>query len=139
MTHNKSKRYLRTQQELKYLQHQQAEIRKRQHTELANHLLSLGDCFYVEKMVWTSLKHRAKETEISEKTGKIKRKKRLGKSVANKAPATLIGILQRKSAALGIPGVIEVPTSVKASQYNHQSSTYTHKPLSQRWNNMPDG
>ena len=139
LTHNKSKRYLRTQQELKYLQHQQAEIRKRQHTELANHLLSLGDCFYVEKMVWTSLTHRAKETEISEKTGKIKRKKRFGKSVANKAPATLIGILQRKSAALGIPGVIEVPTSVKASQYNHQSGTYTPKPLSQRWNNMPDG
>lgn len=90
-------------------------------------------------MVWTSLTHRAKETEISEKTGKIKRKKRFGKSVANKAPATLIGILQRKSAALGIPGVIEVPTSVKASQYNHQSGTYTPKPLSQRWNNMPDG
>lgn len=53
LTHNKSKRYLRTQQELKYLQHQQAEIRKRQHTELANHLLSLGDCFYVEK--WCGL------------------------------------------------------------------------------------
>ena len=32
-----------------------------------------------------------------------------------------------------------MPTSVRASQYNHQSGTYIAKPLSQRWNSMPDG
>ena len=74
LTHNKSKRYLRLQRELCYLQHCQAETRKRQHTELANHLLSLGSCFYVEDMAWPSLTHRAKKTEISDKTGRIKRK-----------------------------------------------------------------
>ena len=42
LTHNKSKRYLRTQQELKYLQHQQAEIRKRQHTELVESSTLIG-------------------------------------------------------------------------------------------------
>lgn len=139
LTHNKSKRYQKIQQELKYLQHYQAETRKRQHIELSNHLLTLGNCFYVEKMVWSSLTHRAKETAISEKTGKIKRKKRFGKSIANKAPATLIGILRQKCISLGLPGVVEVPTSLKASQYNHQSGEYTPKSLSQRWNNMPDG
>ena len=139
LTHNKSKRYQRTQRELRYIKHCQAEERKRQHIELANYLLSLGDCFYVEKMVWSSLTHRAKETTVSEKTGKIKRKKRFGKSVANKAPASLIDILRRKSESLGLPGVMEVPTSLKASQYNHQTGEYTPKPLSQRWNNMPDG
>ena len=139
LTHNKSKRYRKIQKELKYIQHCQAETRKRQHTQLANHLLSLGDCFYVEKMAWPSLTHRAKETAISEKTGKYKRKKRFGKSIANKAPATLIGILQQKCCSLGLPGVIEVPTSVKASQYNHQSGEYTKKTLSQRWNKMPTG
>lgn len=53
LTHNKSKRYRRSQQELKYLQHRQVEIRKLQHIQLANHLLSLGDHFYVEK--WNGL------------------------------------------------------------------------------------
>ena len=139
LTHNKSKRYLGLQRELCYLQHRQAETRKRQHIELANHLLSLGNCFYVEDMVWPSLTRRAKKAEISDKTGRIKRKKRFGKSIANKAPASLISILRLKCVSLGIPGVVEVPTSLRASQYNHQSREYTPKPLSQRWNNMPDG
>ncbi len=139
LTKNKSKHYCKLQRELAYLQHRQAETRKRQHIELANHLLSLGDCFYVEDMKWLSLTHRAKETEISEKTGRIKRKKRFGKSIANKAPATLIGILDTKCKSLGIPGVVKVPTIIKASQYNHQSDTYEKKPLGQRWNDMPSG
>lgn len=139
LTHNKSKRYRKIQNQLKYLQHCQAETRKRQHIQLANYLLSLGDTFYVEKMAWPSLTHRAKETVVSEKTGRIKRKKRFGKSVANKAPATLITILRQKCIALGLPGVVDVPTSVRASQYNHQTGEYTKKTLSQRWNNMPDG
>lgn len=139
LTRNKAKRYLRIQNELSFLQHRQAETRKRQHITLANHLLSLGDCFYVEDMTWSSLTHRSKKTEVSEKTGKFKRKKRFGKSIANKAPATLIAILKRKCDSLGLPGVVKVPTSVKASQYNHQLKEYTAKPLSQRWNAMPDG
>lgn len=78
LTHNKSKRYLRTQQELKYLQHQQAEIRKRQHTELANHLLSLGDCFYVEK--WCGLPSRIvrKKPKYPKKPEKSKGKRGSG-------------------------------------------------------------
>lgn len=139
LTRNKSQRYLILQRELAYLQHQQAEIRKMQHTELANRLISLGDTFYVEDMEWPSLTHRAKKTEISEKTGRFKRKKRFGKSVANKAPAMLITLLANKCQSLGLPGVVRVPTSVKASQYNHQSDTYEKKSLSQRWNKMPDG
>lgn len=135
----KSKSYLRLQQELAFLQHRQAEIRKRQHTELANHLLSLGDHFYVEDMEWPALTHRAKETAISEKTGRYKRKRRFGKSVGNKAPATLIGILNQKLISLGFNGVIKVPTSVRASQFNHITGEYHKKPLSQRWNEMPDG
>lgn len=139
LTHNKSRRYLRLQKKLSHLQHCQAETRKRQHNELANHLLTLGDCFYIEKMNWTSLTHRAKKTEISEKTGKIKRKKRFGKSIANKAPGMLIEILKRKCLSRGLPKVAELPTTLKASQYNHLTKEYTKKSLSQRWNTMPDG
>ncbi len=135
----KSKNYARSQRELAYLQYQQSEIRKRQHTELANHLLSLGDRFYVEDMEWPALTHRAKETAISEKTGRYKRKKRFGKSVGNKAPAMLIGILNQKLLSLGSNGVVKVPTSVRASQFDHITGEYHKKPLGQRWNDMPDG
>ena len=139
LTHNKSKRYLTTQHRLAYLQSQQADIRKRQHNELANYLLTLGDRFIVEDMEWPSLTHRAKKTEISEKTGRFKRKKRFGKSVANKSPATLIGILDQKLRSRGAEGVIRVPTSLRASQYNHITDDYHKKSLGERWNTMPDG
>lgn len=135
----KSRRYERLQTELADLQRRQAEVRKRQHTEMANHLLSLGDRFYVEDMEWPSLTHRAKKTEISEKTGRYKRKKRFGKSVGNKAPAMLIGILDQKLRTLGLDGVCKVSTAVRASQFNHITGEYQKKPLGQRWNEMPDG
>ena len=136
---HKSKRYIRLQHELAVAARQQAEVRKRQHTELANHLLSLGDRFYVEDMEWPALTHRAKETAISEKTGRYKRKKRFGKSVANKAPAMLIAILDQKLRSRGLDGVIKVKTSVRASQFNHMTGEYQKKSLAQRWNDMPDG
>lgn len=139
LTRNKSKRYLCCQRKLAYLQHQQAETRKRQHIELANELLSLGDRFIVEDMEWPSLTHRSKNTEISEKTGRYKRKKRFGKSVGNKAPAMLINILNQKLISQGLNGVIKVNTSVRASQYNHITNEYHKKELQQRWNHMPDG
>ena len=136
----KSKRYLQCQNELAALQRKQAEIRKIQHNALANHLLSLGNRFYVEDMEWPSLTHRAKKTEISEKTGKFKRKKRFGKSVANKAPAMLIEILNRKLISRGYDGIIKIPPGrLRASQYNHITDDYQKKELSQRWNVMPDG
>ncbi len=139
LTRNKSKRYLRTQRELAFLQSKQAESRKRQHNALANHLISLGNVFVVEDMDWPALTHRAKQTEISEKTGRYKRKKRFGKSVGNKAPAMLIGMLDQKLNSRGTGGVIKVPTSLRASQYNHLTGEYHKKTLGQRWNDMPDG
>ena len=135
----KSKRYIRLQTELASLQHEQADIRKRQHIELANHLMSLGDVFYIEDMEWPALTKRSKKTEISEKTGRFKRKKRFGKSVGNKAPAMLIGILDQKLKSCGLRETVKVPTSIRASQYNHITGEYVKKNLGQRWNVMPDG
>lgn len=139
LTKNKSKRYIKCQRQLAHLMRQQAETRKRQHNELANHLLSLGDHFYIEDMEWPSLTHRSKKTEISEKTGKFNRKKRFGKSVGNKAPATLTTLLDLKLKSRGLEGVTKVNTMVRASQYNHITDDYQKKKLSDRWNNMPDG
>lgn len=90
-------------------------------------------------MDYRKLTKRAQKTEVSEKTGRFKRKKRFGKSIANKAPATFTSILKQKCVSLGLPGVIEVDTRIKASQYNHQTDTCVSKELKERWNDMPDG
>lgn len=90
-------------------------------------------------MAWPSLNPSSEKDRGFRKTGRIKRKKRFGKSVANKAPASLIGILKLKCISLGLTGVVEVPVLLRASQYNHQSKDYAKKSLSQRWNDMPDG
>lgn len=43
-----------------------------------------GDRIIVEQMSFKGLQAKAKNTEISEKTGKFKRKKRFGKTIAHK-------------------------------------------------------
>lgn len=139
LTKNKSNRYLAVQRELAYVYQRQAAMRKQNHIALANELLALGDTFFVEDMPWKGLAKKAKKTEISPKTGKYKRKKRFGKSLGNKAPATLIMILDNKLKSLGLDGVQKIPTTARASQYNHITQTYTQKTLSQRWNTMEDG
>lgn len=139
LTWNNSKRYKRIQHQYAMIQHHQADIRKQQHNELANYLLTLGDCFFVEDMDYRALTRKAKKTEISEKTGRYKRKKRFGKSIANKAPSMLIALLDQKCKSLNLEGVKKVDTAVKASQYNHQTDECKAKELKERWNIMPDG
>ena len=132
---NKSNHYIKYQNELKELYRKQADIRKYQHECLANYIISLGNKVYVEKMNFAGLQKRAKNTEKNDK-GKFKRKKRFGKSLANKAPSMLLNIINRK---LGYYGekLIEINTlEAKASQFNHFDGTYTKKSLSQRWNDF---
>lgn len=132
---NKSNHYIKYQNELKELYRKQADIRKYQHECLANYIISLGNKVYVEKMNFVGLQKRAKNTEKNDK-GKFKKKKRFGKSLANKAPSMLLGIINRK---LGYYGekLIEINTfEAKASQFNHFHGTYTKKTLSQRWNDF---
>lgn len=132
---NKSNHYIKYQNELKELYRKQADIRKYQHECLANYILSLGNKVYVEKMNFAGLGRRAKNTEKNDK-GKFKRKKRFGKSLANKAPSMLLTILDRKLKYFG-EELIEINTfEAKASQFNHLDGTCTKKPLSQRWNDF---
>lgn len=129
----KSNHYIKYQNELKELYRKQADIRKYQHECLANYIISLGNKVYVEKMNFTGLQKRSKNTEKNDK-GKFKKKKRFGKSLANKAPSMLFTIIDRK---LGYYGekLIEINTfEAKASQFNHFDRTYTKKTLWQRWN-----
>ena len=132
---NKSKHYIKYQNELKKLYRKQADIRKYQHECLANYIISLGNKVYVEKMNFAGLHRRAKNTEKNNK-GRFKRKKRFGKSLANKAPSMLLTIINRKLGYFG-ERLIEIDTfSAKASQFNHFDGTYTKKSLSQRWNDF---
>lgn len=132
---NKSNHYLKYQNELRELYRKQADIRKYQHECLANYIVSLGDKVYVEKMNFSGLQKRAKNTEKNE-TGKCKRRKRFGRSLANKAPSMLLTIINRKLEYYG-EKLIEINTfEAKASQFNHFDGTYTKKSLSQRWNDF---
>lgn len=132
---NKSNHYIKHQNELKELYRKQADIRKYQHECLANYITSLGNKVYVEKMNFAGLQRRAKNTEKNDR-GKFKRKKRFGKSLANKAPSMLLTIIDRKLKYFG-EELIEINTfEAKASQFNHLDKTYAKKSLSQRWNNF---
>jgi len=132
----KSNRYIKTQNELRELQRKQADIRKQSHEKIANYILGLGDKIYVEDMNYKGLQSRAKETTINEKTGKYNKKKRFGKSLANKAPSMLLIILDNKL-KFNRSQLYKIDTwSVKASQYNHIEDKYIKKGLNERWNDF---
>lgn len=132
---NKSNHYLKYQGQLKELYRKQADVRKYQHECLANQIISLGNNIYVEKMNFSGLAKKSTKTEKNDK-GKFKRKRRFGKSIANRAPAMLLGIIDRKLSYYG-KHLIKIDTwSARASQFNHFDGTYNKKKLSQRWNNF---
>ncbi|MDK4523105.1 transposase, partial [Fusobacterium necrophorum] len=128
-----SNSYLKTQLKLSNLQRKIAEKRKQSHTILANSILEIGTIVKVENMSFRGLQKRSKKNEISEKTGKFKKKKRFGKSLSNRAPALLIEIIDRKLGYIG-KNIIKINTfKVKASQLNHETEEYEKKSLSKRW------
>lgn len=130
---NFSKKYIKAKNKLKDLYRKQADIRKQDHNTMANKIISQCDTVKVETMNYKGLQARAKNTTINDK-GKYNKKKRFGKSLANKAPSMFLTILKNKIESKG--GLyIEVNTyKVKASQYNHLNQEYNKKKLSQRWN-----
>jgi len=131
----KSKHYIKTQMKLKELQRKQREVRKQSHNQLTNYILTLGNDVKVETMNYKGLQKRSKET-TKDKTGKINNKKRFGKSLANKAPAMFLTILNNKLKWIG-KELKKVNTyTIKASQYNHVTDEYVKKDLSERWNNF---
>lgn len=133
-----SRNYIKTKNKLAELQRKLATIRKQSHERLSNHILSLGNEVKVEIMNYKGLQTRAKETTINEKTGRYNKKKRFGKSLANKAPSMFLNILDRKLKYQG-KEIIKVNTfEVKASQYNHVTGEYVKKKLSERWNDLGD-
>lgn len=133
-----SKRYIRLESLRRELFRRQRELRGQQHNELANKLMGFGSQHFIEEMRFRGLAKRAKETKINDK-GKFMRKKRFGKSISNKAPASFVTILERKVVSAGGTFQKVNTFTVKASQLNHLTETYTKKSLNKRWNTMPDG
>lgn len=135
---NYSNRYLKLKSKRKELFRKIASIRKQNHEKTANNILSLGLDVRVETMRFQSLQKRAKKTTRNKKNGKINKKKRFGKSIANYAPAMLLEIINRKLKYQKLE-LKKIDTyAVRASQLNHTTGEYTKKFLSNRWNNIDD-
>ena len=140
-----SKTYLKNQDRLKSLYRQKAEYIRQSHERMINDLLKDSVTFVVEDMSFKGLQRRAKKTErqemvsdIKQKDGSIKevrkykRKKRFGRSMNNRAPASFITLLEQKAKLYG-GGVFRVDTKAfRASQYDHAADTYTKVTLDDR-------
>ena len=130
--------YKKNKQKLKEMQRKSAAKRYQSHNILANEIILLGSKIYVENMNFKGLQKRSKKTTINKKNGKINKKKRFGKSIANHSPGLLIEIIDRKLSYSGNK-LYKIDTkSAKASQYNHITDTYTKKDLNERWTLIGD-
>ena len=127
-----SKRQRKTRETIANIQRKQAMTRKLSHNAQTNEVLQLGDTFIVEKMNFAGLQARAKETIVSETTGRFKRKKRFGKSIAHRAPASWVSTLAYKAAYAGKTFIEADTYALKASQYDHTTGEYTKHSLSTR-------
>ena len=90
-----SKSYNETRKQLAEAQRKLAAKRKIAHNELANTLLEYGDTFKVEANSYKSMQARTKATSMT-KSGRIRSKKRYGKSIKNRAPSEFLVILKNK-------------------------------------------
>ena len=128
----KSKRYVRLQNRLSEMQRKAAVHRKQAHEALANYIVAMGDDIRVEQMQMQGLASRSKQTTRNAENGKIKSKKRYGRTIGIRAPSMLVEAINRK---LGYHGkqIVKVNTcTVKASQYNPLDGTYKRKDLKDR-------
>ena len=134
---NKSNRYKQLKLKRKELYRRQADIRKQQHVEIANALLSQGNTFIVENNPIDAWVRRAKETTKT-KTGKNRCKKRYGKSVANHAPAMFVSILKNKVLSLG-GELYEVDPRYAATQFDFTNGEFTKHEVCERSITLSNG
>lgn len=117
----------------KELFRKQAAVRKQSHEKAANKLIAQSTDIKVEDTAVSSWTARAKETSVNRKNGKNRSKKRFGKTVARRAPAMLLAIIDRKLKYRGYALKRVVSRKVKASQYDHSTGQYRKKRLCDRW------
>ena len=114
----KSSRYKERQHKLADLERCLAAARKRDHGELANKILGLGNLIQTEKLSYRGFQ------------------KNYGRSAKVRASGMFISLLTRKAGSAG-GKLVELNTRVlKMSQYDHITEVCTKKPLSQRWHDL---
>ncbi len=119
--------------ERKELFRKQAAVRKQSQEKAANELIAQSTDIKVEDTAVTSWAARAKETTVNRKNGKIHSKKRFGRTVARRAPAMLLSIIDRKLKYRGYALKRVISRQVKASQFDHSTGQYRKKRLCDRW------
>ena len=135
---NESNRYKQLKLIRKELYRRQADIRKLQHVEMANALLSQGDTFIVENNPIDAWARRAKETTKT-KTGKNRCKKRYGKSIAHHAPAMFVSILENKVKSLGGVFIPVDITDYAATQFDFTNKEFTKHEINERSITLSNG
>lgn len=114
----KSARYTARQTQLSELERTLAAGRKRDHGELVNKILGLGNLIQTEKLSYKGWQ------------------KNFGRSAKVRASGMFVSLLIRKAESAG-GKVVELNTrTLKMSQYDHITQTYTKKPLSKRWHDL---
>lgn len=132
----KSKRMKLTDDKIKSLYQKRANQLKEAHNLLANKIVSLGTNIVVEDMDWVTLAKKSKNTEKSLKTGKFKRKKRFGKTIANHAPSKLIDIINTKLSYIDKKVTKVDCFKTTATKFNHLTGEYMNVNLKDRYVNI---
>lgn len=132
----RSKRMKLTDDKIKFLYQRRANQLKEAHNLLANKIISMGTDIVVEDMDWVSLAKKAKNTEKSLKTGKFKRKKRFGKTIANHAPSKLIDIINTKLSYIDKKVTKVDCFKTAATKFNHLTGEYMNVNLKDRYVNI---
>ena len=128
---NKSVRYLKLKNKYQDANRKLAFKRRMSHERLANEILSVGTDIRIETMSMKGLQKRSKVTKKNAH-GKNISKKRFGKVLLSRAPAAFVTILDRKLDYVGLSVDKKDTYSLKASQYDHSTDTYTKKQLKDR-------
>jgi putative transposase len=101
--------------QVKELERKITAVRKSEHGNLVNRILSYGTTIQTEKLSYLAFQ------------------KLFGRSVKQRSPGMFISLLKRRAENAG-GKVVELNTwTLKMSQYNHLSDEYIKKPLSQRF------
>ncbi len=117
----KSKRCLDLQRRIVEVERQLASTRKKEHGELANKILGLGNQIQTEQLSYKAFQRM------------------YGRSAKARAPGMFIDLLSRKAESAGGKVVMLNTRRLRMSQYDHVSDTYAKKPLSQRWHRLNGG
>lgn len=133
----KTKNYLKIKNNISEIMRKISEKRKLSHISLANELLKFGSDFIIENNPVSSWSTKAKETKVN-KNGKIKSKKRFGKSILNHAPSEFVDILKNKVNSLG-GSLTKIDIANGASQFDFTNQTFTKHSLGERRVKLSNG